>query len=228
MTGFKTYSHTNVQVAAASTLKEDIPLEVGDKTQSVTVTAESSLLQTETGDLASNITIGQLDALPILGVGPTNAGAAGFRNPFNVLTTIPGETGYNPPLGISLVINGLSQQANLVEGQESTARVLGQSGSAQYYEIGQMGVDAIQEMAFQTSNYAPEFGTASSAVINTTMKSGTNQWHGSGYEYFVNEDLYAGAASAKQERRMHHRIHQQCRLQHDWRLGRKVRSTQPA
>jgi hypothetical protein len=47
-------------------------------------------------------------------------------------------------------------------------------------------------MAVQTSNYAPEFGTASSVVINTTMKSGTNKYHGSGFDYFVNEDLNAG------------------------------------
>ena len=58
--------------------------------------------------------------------------------------------------------------------------------------MAQPGVDAIQEVAFQTSNYAPEFGTAGSVLINFTMKSGTNQYHGSGYDYFVNEDLNAG------------------------------------
>ncbi len=43
----------------------------------------------------------------------------------------------------------------------------------------------------QTSNYAPEFGQAGGGLFNITMKSGTNQYHGSGYEYFVNEDLNA-------------------------------------
>ena len=58
--------------------------------------------------------------------------------------------------------------------------------------MAQPGVDAIQEVAFQTSNYAPEFGTTGSVLMNFTMKSGTNQYHGSGYDYFVNEDLNAG------------------------------------
>ncbi|MBV9769854.1 MAG: hypothetical protein JOZ32_09805, partial [Bryobacterales bacterium] len=43
-----------------------------------------------------------------------------------------------------------------------------------------------------TSNYAPEYGQAGSVVINMTMKSGTNQYHGTGFDYFVNEDLNAG------------------------------------
>ena len=56
----------------------------------------------------------------------------------------------------------------------------------------QPGMDSIQEWTVQTSNYAAEFGQAGSAVMNLTMKSGTNQFHGSGYEYFQNEFLNAG------------------------------------
>jgi hypothetical protein len=46
----------------------------------------------------------------------------------------------------------------------------------------QTGVDAIQEFGIQTSNYAPEYGQAGTAVFNLTMKSGTNQIHGSAYD----------------------------------------------
>ena len=53
-------------------------------------------------------------------------------------------------------------------------------------------MDSIQEIAYQTSNYAPEFGQSGIVVINMTMKSGTNQYHGTAYDYFVNEDLAAG------------------------------------
>src|SRR5487761_915702 len=66
VTGFKTYTHTNLAVAATQTLRENIALEVGNTTESVTVTAESSLLKTETGDLTHNITIDQMDQLPLL------------------------------------------------------------------------------------------------------------------------------------------------------------------
>src|SRR5579863_44488 len=188
--GFKTYTHSNLEVAAAQTLKEDVPLQVGNTTESVTVTAESTLLKTETADLATNVTLTQIDELPIMGTGNTNSGTSGFRNWYNIMDTIPGVSSYNPANSFGLTVNGLGQQAMLVEGQEAGDRILG--AGLQFFQMGQMGVDAIQEMAVQSSNYAPEFGTASSVVINTTMKSGTNTYHGSGFDYFVNEDLYAG------------------------------------
>ena len=74
-------------------------------------------------------------------------------------------------------------------------RVEGQTAGDQgflagYTAIGQASVDAIQEVAVQTSNYAAEFGAAG-AVVNATMKSGTNQLHGSVYDFAANEVLNA-------------------------------------
>src|SRR6266700_7199692 len=57
----------------------------------------------------------------------------------------------------------------------------------------QPSVDSIQEFAIQTSNYAAEFGQAGGAVFIATMKSGTDQFHGTGYDYFVNEALNAAS-----------------------------------
>jgi hypothetical protein len=51
----------------------------------------------------------------------------------------------------------------------------------------QPGVDSIQEVSVQTSNFAPEFGIAGGGFFNVTMRSGTNQIHGSAYDYIVNE-----------------------------------------
>lgn len=56
----------------------------------------------------------------------------------------------------------------------------------------QPSVDAVQEVSIQTSNYAAEYGATGGGVFNYTMKSGTNQYHGSVYDYFVNEALNAG------------------------------------
>jgi len=190
--GFKTYTHTNLEVAAAQTLKEDIPLQVGNTTESVTVTAESTLLKTETADLATNVTLTQIDELPIMGIGSVNAGSSGYRNWDNIFYTIPGTSLYNVTGASGLTVNGLGQQVVLVEGQEAQERFASSGVADVIFQVGQMGVDSIQEMAVLSSNYAPEFGTASSVVINTTMKSGTNKYHGSGYDYFVNEDLNAG------------------------------------
>jgi len=66
VSGFKTYTHTNLTIAAAQTLKEDIPLQVGATTDSITVEAQASLLQDETGDVTHNVTLEQMDDLPLL------------------------------------------------------------------------------------------------------------------------------------------------------------------
>ncbi len=92
----------------------------------------------------------------------------------------------------TMVINGLGGLDNLTEAM----RIEGQDFTNHLDNFGTQqnapSADAIQEVAIQTSNYAPEFGTAGAAVLNVTMKSGTNAFHGSGYDYFVNEDLNAG------------------------------------
>jgi hypothetical protein len=56
----------------------------------------------------------------------------------------------------------------------------------------QPSLDAVQRFAVQTSNFAAEYGQAGGGVFNVTMRSGTNQLHGSAYDYFVNEALSAG------------------------------------
>jgi len=192
--GFKTYTHSNLQLSAAQTLREDVSLQVGATSESVTVTAESTLLKTESGELSSNVSIDQLDQLPLLGVGTVNAGTSGYRNPYNTLLTLPGVSTYAS--SGQFAVNGLGGTSNptvteamRIEGQDSTSRIF---GTYDYTQMAQPGADSIQEIAYQTSNYAPEFGQAGSVVINMTMKSGTNQYHGTAYDYFVNEDLNAG------------------------------------
>jgi hypothetical protein len=184
--GFKTLLRSGLQVEAGQTLPLDLTLEVGSSTESVTVSAEATLLKTETGDVAHNITLGQLDDLPVLGIGGTNAGSSGVRNPFNSTVFLPG-VAYFP--NYNMIINGSPNFASSyrIEGMDNTNHTVSYA-----VQENQPSADAIQEMAVQTSNYAPEFGTTTGGVFNMTMKSGTNQFHGAGYDYFVNEDLNAG------------------------------------
>src|SRR5262249_10371507 len=74
--GFKKYVHTNLALAAAQTLRQDVNLELGSTGEAVTVTAEASLLNTETGDMAHNITFGNLANMPLLGIGGAAAGSS--------------------------------------------------------------------------------------------------------------------------------------------------------
>ena len=66
--GFKTYTHTNLAIAAVQVLREDVSLQVGSAAESVTVSAEASLLKTESGETAHNITLKEMDELPLLGI----------------------------------------------------------------------------------------------------------------------------------------------------------------
>jgi hypothetical protein len=186
LSGFKKYNRTGVSLAAAQTVKIDIPLEVGTAGEVVEVSAEASLLKTETGDIAHNITVAQLVDLPILGIGNANAGSSGVRNPYNTAVTIPG---VNYTANLTMIVNGAptNTAAYRLEGLDNTNHTV-----AFALQENQPSPDAIQEVAVQTSNYAPEFGQAGGGLFNITMKSGTSQFHGSGYEYWVNEAFNAG------------------------------------
>jgi hypothetical protein len=184
--GFKKLTRGGLSVDAGQVLPLDLALEVGSASESVTVTAEATLLKTESGDVTHNITLSQLDELPILGIGTANAGSNGIRNPFNSAVLIPGVSYF---ANFNMIVNGAptNTAGYRIEGLDNTNHTVA-------FAIMQNmpNADAVQEMAIQTSNYAAEFGQAGGGLFNMTMKSGTNQFHGSAFEYFVNEDLNAG------------------------------------
>src|SRR5262245_42480723 len=184
--GFKKYDRSGVSLAANQTLKIDVALEVGNAGETITISEEGTLLKTETGDIAHNITVSQLVDLPILGIGNANAGSSGVRNPFNTAVTVPG---VNYVSNFTMIVNGAptNTAGYRLEGLDNTNHTV-----AFALQENQPSADAIQEVAVQTSNYAPEFGQAGGGLFNITMKSGTSEFHGSGYEYLVNEALNAG------------------------------------
>jgi hypothetical protein len=184
--GFKKYTRQNLQVQVAATLRADISLEVGASTESVTVNEVAPLLQTESGELSHNVDVRKMDDLPILGIGGTLSGSAGIRNPFNMVLTVPG-VNYTPNALIRVNGTPANSQSIRIEGQDAT-----NTGTPGVPQQTQPSVDAIQETAIQTSNFAPEFGQVGGGLFNVTMRSGTNQFHGSAYDYFVNEILNAG------------------------------------
>ena len=186
VSGFKKYVRRGLTVEVAQTVRVDVPLEIGGTTDVVNVTAEASLLKTETADVSHNVTSEMMNTLPMLGVGSAASGSSGIRNPNNVLEVLPG-TYYAPNSQVK--INGApsNSQAYHVEGMDITNQGFPYA-AAQV----QQSVDSIQEIAVQTSNFAPEFGGAGGGFFNVTMRSGSNQYHGSVYDYLVNEALNAG------------------------------------
>jgi hypothetical protein len=195
VSGFKTYSRTGFRLAAGQTMREDITLEVGQTSESVTVTAEASLLKTESTEIAQNVTLSQLNNLPILVVGATNSG---FRDPFASVRLVPGiryNNGANAASGTTaaittMVVNGTPANTYQTRLDGMTMNPTGPRLLGAQMQT-QPSVDAIEEVAIETSNFAAEFGAAGGAMINMVTKSGTNQYHGSVYDYAINEALNA-------------------------------------
>src|SRR5215469_5469458 len=188
--GFKTYQHSQLHLSAGQTLREDVVLQVGQSTESVTVSADASLLQTESSELVHNVTLSQLDNLPLLSVGATNDG---LRDYFAASRLLPGIQYQNSgafSAVVSAVVNGtpansLQSRLDGATMNPTSLRLLGATMETQ------PSTESLEEVAILTSNFAPEFGTAGGAVVNMVTKSGTNSFHGSGYDYLVNEALNA-------------------------------------
>jgi len=181
--GFKKATRTGIQVAVAANVRIDITLEVGTATESLTVTAEAPLLQTEDATQAHTLTGQQMGNLPI-NFGVISGGY--IRNPLSFINMEPGANNS----GLSTMrVNGMPNNTTgmYVEGQES-GNVMNPSS---IYEQ-TPGVDAIEAVALQTSNFSPEFGQIVAGIFNFNTKSGTNALHATAYEYFVNEDFNAG------------------------------------
>jgi len=183
--GFKKYVRPGLQVQVAETVRADATLEVGATTDTVTVNAEAPLLKTESGELSHQIDYTRADDLPIFTLG-AGTSLGNIRDPLAVLNLLPGA---GQSTDYSLRINGLpsNSQAVRVEGQDATDGLW-----RQVNQINQQSADSIQEVSVQTSNFAAEYGQAGGGYINYTMKSGTNQFHGSAYDYFDNDFLNAG------------------------------------
>jgi len=186
--GFKKYTRQGLTVQVAQTVRIDVGLEVGSATEAITVTSDATLLKTESGEMSHNVTIQRLDELPVLGIGNAGAGSSSIRNPTAAVQLIPGT--YNDP-NTNIRVNGAPANtlAIRVEGQDAgNGYVPGRPAQVQ------PSVDAIQEVTIQTSNYSAEYGQVGGGFFNYTMRSGTNQFHGSAYDYYVNEFLNAGQA----------------------------------
>jgi len=188
--GFKKYVRQNLVVTVGTDVRQDVALEVGANTETVTVNAEAPLLKTESGEVSHNVTTSDADNLPVLFLSPSTAfassGFGNIRDPLAVSQLLPGVV-YAVDGGIT--VNGLpaSTEAIRIEGQDATNGTWNQKT-----QINQSGMDAIQEVSIQTSNFAAEYGQAGGGYFNYTMKSGTNQLHGSAYLYWVNEAWNAG------------------------------------
>ncbi|MCU1326189.1 MAG: hypothetical protein JWN34_1559 [Bryobacterales bacterium] len=185
--GFATIVQKGIRIQVASTNRIDIKLQVSATNESITVVSDAPLLKTESGEQSSNITTEKILKLPLYGGNGRNSGG-GFRSPYAFMTTMASATIVPSGGNNSIRVNGLQNDtySTRIEGQEATNT---QQPNASHINP---GVEAIEEVTLQTSNFAAEYGEIGGGLINFTAKSGTNQLHGSAFEYLRNEFLNAG------------------------------------
>jgi hypothetical protein len=188
--GFKRAEQRGVALTADARLTIDLALEPGQVTETVQVsTALGETVNNTSGEVARVIDSQQVQNLALNG-----------RNYIQLLTLIPGvaqTTDDQLELSTSLATN--TQSINGNRGQMTNMTVDGgtnlQSGS-NASQINNVGIDFIQEVKVQTSNFSAEYGRNSGAQVNVVTRSGGNSFHGSAFEYVRNDKLDARNAFA--------------------------------
>ncbi|HEU0119494.1 MAG TPA: carboxypeptidase-like regulatory domain-containing protein, partial [Bryobacteraceae bacterium] len=173
VSGFKRFVRENVTLEMTRQLRIDVTLEAGQLTESVSVTATTPLLETETGSLATTIENRQVVSLPTIN-----------RNPQDFRLLVPGvvlNRDGNPVTQGGLV----RKDPYYIDGAHSSSHVW--SGNPV-----NPNPDVIGEFKVLTNSFSAEYGETSGAVMQSTTKSGTNSLHGTAFEFLQNDKLNAG------------------------------------
>src|SRR5882724_3260961 len=182
--GFKKSVRTDITVNVQDRVRVDVALEVGAVTDTVEVTASAPLLQTDTSYLGQVVESQRIVDLPLNGR---------YFTRLAVLTagTAPTPNGARDEKTGGFSANGVRPYQNnfLLDGVDNNS-LSEDLVSKQSFVIGPPP-DAIAEFKVQTSSMSAEFGRSGGAVLNVTIKSGTNQLHGTMYEFLRNSALDA-------------------------------------
>jgi Carboxypeptidase regulatory-like domain len=190
--GFKKVTKRGNVVTAGGRLTVDLSLEVGAVAETIVVTATGDTVNTTSGEISTTITHDE-----VLNV------ALNQRHYESLVGLVP---------GAALQGSGTNPAALTASYNNSVADINGQRLDGQNWSVdggfnldsgsnnsvfNQVGVDFIQEVDVQTSNYDAEFGRSASSTINVVTRSGTDQYHGSGFEFVQNNDFNAENAGTK-------------------------------
>src|SRR5579875_1177586 len=182
--GFKTYQQTGVVLNVSATVRVDASLQLGQATESVTVSAEAVQVQTESNEQSNLITGTQIENLAtngrnVIGLTVLGTGVSSALPSFNQPTSVTADN--------NISFNGQRPDHNiwLLDGGENYDRGSGGKISTMPSQ------DAVSEFRVMTSNYSADYGYASGGTVSMILKSGTRAFHGQLWEFFRNDDLDA-------------------------------------
>jgi outer membrane receptor protein involved in Fe transport len=185
--GFRELRHTGMQVSAGNPVRLDLKLQVGALTEALTVVGDSTLLQTEKADLSTLITSKEVVNLPL----------NQFRNYQSLLNLVPGATPAQfqnaeidtPGRALRTNLNGTQPNSNAfrIDGAVSVNIWLP-------HHVGYVNsAETIETVNISTNNFDADQGMAAGAAVTVVTKSGTNEFHGSGFILHNSEGLNANA-----------------------------------
>lgn len=179
--GFKPVVRQGVVLNVEQVARLDFSLEAGAVTETVTITSDAPLLNRETTSVGQVVDNKTIVTLPLNG-----------RNYSQLVALMPGATpnqGSRATDGVSLNGNRTFQNTYLIDGVDNNNYILGvDTNSTQALRP---SVDAIQEFKVESANYSAEYGRSAGGIISLAIKSGTNEFHGSAFEFLRNDKLDA-------------------------------------
>ncbi|MFZ3199700.1 MAG: carboxypeptidase regulatory-like domain-containing protein [Candidatus Acidiferrales bacterium] len=188
--GFKKFVRTGIVLELNVPARVDAVMQLGEVTETVNVTAGAPLVNTSSQEIGRTIENQEIVNLPLVN-----------RNAYQLLELTPGvqNSSFNPGQVNPIITLGYPEQRTFINGG-----VDGGAGSVSYYLDGGINMtglrntgnilpnpDAIQEYTVETNNYDAEYGKMSAGVISVVTKSGTNDFHGSLFEFWRNDALNA-------------------------------------
>src|SRR5579871_302362 len=184
--GFEKLVRSGLDLTAADTIAVNLQLKVGSTQQTVEVSAEAAMIQSQSATVSNLITSTQLSETPLNGRVFTQIVVLSSGAVPGSPGLVPGLTSYGMRASTSVSINGNTAQNNsyLLDG------ILNVSPWIDNLVL-TPALDTIQETRIMGSNYSAEYGSSAGAVTVVQTKSGTNSLHGSAYEFLRNNDLDA-------------------------------------
>ena len=183
--GFKTVSAAEFTVTVNARQRVDLSLPVGEVKETVTVTGAASQLETDSSSKGQVVGNQEIVNMPLNG-----------RNYADLALLVPGvrksDLAYGvPPRDGSFNVNGMRSSQNnfIIDGVDNNS--YGTSNQGFSNQVVQVSPDAVQEFKVETSSYGAEFGRAGGAIMNVSIKSGSNQIHGAVFEFLRNTQLNA-------------------------------------
>jgi hypothetical protein len=186
--GFRAFKTTSIPLSVNLTATVDVTLQVGTVSEAVEVQATAVQLEAQTSALGKSVETRRVAELPLLG-----------RNPLQLAALAPGVIPTRGQVGAGGDAMGQAGNARISGGLANQNAILMDGGDSRGFTSGGQNytfpLESVAEFKVETATYAAQFGRAGGGVINVASKSGTNQYHGVGYEFLRNDHLNANSWS---------------------------------